>query len=790
MNSHMKNKFTCVLAVMLCAGLPNVYAADYFVAMGGSDGNAGTADAPFSTLARGLSAANDAIDNEGEPTATVHLADGTYDITDDSAALLLDHAVTILGRPENPSGVVIRNNSTVHRSIAVIHANAAVKGVTFDRTDSSPLEIAGWNAAGHINMSAGLVEDCIIRGGKLGTSSSSSAQGANVFASGGIIRRCRILDGRATVATGNTDKYRKYVAVGNLYMFGTSGSVPVVENCLISGGIATGSVTTEAFGAKKAGNVCIIGSGRLVNCTIVEGGGSGVGGVSVVYDGTHTDCKVVNCVAYGNDGCNYNAKDWGKDDDACLSYFVNCAVGTTAPNADCIVVGASAFKKHAEGVYFLPETSPLVDAGLSWDDCAAIYGTLSPTDLAGAPRLKGEQLDVGCFELGELLDLYVAPGGSDENVGTEESPFRSVAKGVAAADEAWTGSNAAHVNVWLSDGAYDITDDEAEISLANPVSVIGCTNDPSKVVVVNNSETHRAFSVANASAELKGVTVARTDSTSTEGKGLVYVNGAGLVEDCVITNGLIGSATTAGYYNGGNVSMNNGGTLRRCKIMDGRSINPASAVGQSATYYSVGNLYVQTTVDAVLVENCLISGGYAPNMSSKNSRTGVITVHSAGNIFINADRTKAVNLVNCTIVDGSDGYVKGIFAGGLTYDAAKGNVVNSVIYGNGDNATQEFYGHADYFVNCAFSSGAGYSGTQSTVVDLSDASFKDCGAGDWRPRNASSALCDGGTTWEVYSTTYGASSTTDLALGRRNKGGSLDIGCYEFVASGMIILLR
>lgn len=284
------------------------------------------------------------------------------------------------------------------------------------------------------------------------------------------------------------------------------------------------------------------------------------------------------------------------------------------------------------------------------------------------------------------------------------------------------------------------------------------------------------------------MTVARTDSASTEGKGLVYVNGAGLVEDCVITNGLIGSATTAGYYTGGNVSMNNGGTLRRCKIIDGRSINPASAVGESATYYSIGNLYIHTTVGTVLVENCLISGGFAPTMSSKFSN-GKILPHSAGNVFINDDRTKAVNLVNCTIVDGKDGYVKGIYAG-LSYAAAKGAVVNSVIYGNGDVSPHEFYGAAEYYVNCAFSAGAGYNGTRSSVVNLSDANFKNRRAGDWRLRKASSALCDGGTTWEEYSTTYGASSTTDLALRRRLSGENLDIGCYEFAPSGMFVIVR
>ncbi len=201
----------------------------------------------------------------------------------------------------------------------------------------------------------------------------------------------------------------------------------------------------------------------------------------------------------------------------------------------------------------------------------------------------------------------------------------SAARGVEIADEALAKSNVPSVNVHLADGTYDITEDAAALSLTNAISLVGRPDAPSQVMILNNSASHQSVLLDNQDAALKGVTVARTDNDGTEGKGHVMINNAGLLEDCVITNGLIGSTMTAGYYNGGNVHMNNGGTLRRCKILDGRSLNPESEVGQATSYYSTGNLYVQTAVNAVLVENCLIAGGYAPDMlyKSKSTRTTV-----------------------------------------------------------------------------------------------------------------------------------------------------------------------
>lgn len=102
-NYRMKKQLIRMFAVMLCMGLSHVYAADFFVAPNGNDANAGTAQAPFKTIARALTAANDSINGGMSLTATVRLADGTYDITGDSEPLFLDHAVTILGRSRKAS---------------------------------------------------------------------------------------------------------------------------------------------------------------------------------------------------------------------------------------------------------------------------------------------------------------------------------------------------------------------------------------------------------------------------------------------------------------------------------------------------------------------------------------------------------------------------------------------------------------------------------------------------------------------------------------------------------------
>jgi hypothetical protein len=312
---------------------------------------------------------------------------------------MLTKAIAIVGNPDNPAQVVILNNSTLHRTVYLEHASSALKGLTIKRT-SGTWDPSGWSGGGLVNMGNGIIEDCVIQGGSLGSSNSTiDQQGGNVYMVGGIIRRCKILDGKATIKNASASKDK--VAVGNIFVQGTAVAIPVIENSLISGGIGSGYVNSDATCRKKAGNLYLNGSCRIVNCTIINGSGSGVGGVSICYNSSYADCKIVNCVMYNNGGSNTRLyKDWGSDNANSKGFFVNCAIGNaTKPNNTCIGVDAAAFENFSGGDFRpLKGTSSLIDAGTSRGDYKLVYGATSDTDLAGGSRFGGRNLDIGCYE--------------------------------------------------------------------------------------------------------------------------------------------------------------------------------------------------------------------------------------------------------------------------------------------------------------------------------------------------------------------------------------------------------
>ena len=80
-------------------------------------------------------------------------------------------------------------------------------------------------------------------------------------------------------------------------------------------------------------------------------------------------------------------------------------------------------------------------------------------------------------------------------------------------------------------------------------------------------------------------------------------------------------------------------------------------------------------------------------------------------------------------------------------------------------------------------------GTASTVLNLTDAAFKDYANCDFRPAK-DGVLVNAGTKLDAYNG-YGATSETDLAGAARLSGKFLDIGCYETATSaGLQIYVR
>ena len=392
-------KFYCSLLVAVLSMTTFSQVKTYYVSTSGSDQNDGSANSPFATLPFAQSKADEAI-AAGIESVTINVADGTYDITASESSLNLVNPISIVGNVKDPTKVIILNNSTTHRAVYLEHPSSSLKGLTIERSKSAETwDPSGLSGGGLINMANGLIEDCVITGGSLGSENSTIAQqGGNVYITGGVIRRCKILKGRAEFSKKNT--YRSNVAAGNICVVGTEGTIPLIENCLISGGYAYGSVNSAANCRFKAGNMYINGSCRIVNCTIINGWGNGVGGVSVIYNSDYSNCKIVNCIMYNNEGNGtYLYKDLASNDDKTYGYFVNCAIGNaTKPNTTCIGVDKAAFENFDGGDYRPRKenpVSPLINAGIS-RDVYLQYAT-SSTDLSGTSRFCGK-LDIGCYE--------------------------------------------------------------------------------------------------------------------------------------------------------------------------------------------------------------------------------------------------------------------------------------------------------------------------------------------------------------------------------------------------------
>ena len=370
----------------------------YYVSTSGSDQNEGSSNSPFATLTFAQSKADAAI-ADGIESVTINVADGTYDITASESSLNLTNHIYIVGNVTDPSKVIILNNSTTHRAVYLKHPSSSLKGLTIERKSGTWDPSGNWSGGGLVNMGNGLIEDCVITGGSLGSSNSTiTQQGGNVYITGGVIRRCKILNGKATIK--NNSSYRSFVAAGNICVLGTEGTIPLIENCLISGGYAYGYVNTDATCQSKAGNMYINGSCRIVNCTIINGSGNGVGGVSVNYNSGYSNCKIVNCIMYNNTGNGSRLyKDWGSSNANVYSYFVNCAIGNaTKPNTTCIGVDKAAFENFDGGDYRPRKenpVSPLINAGTFRTEYLQ-YAT-SSTDLSGTSRFC-DKLDIGCYE--------------------------------------------------------------------------------------------------------------------------------------------------------------------------------------------------------------------------------------------------------------------------------------------------------------------------------------------------------------------------------------------------------
>lgn len=346
---------------------------------------------------------------------------------------------------------------------------------------------------------------------------------------------------------------------------------------------------------------------------------------------------------------------------------------------------------------------------------------------------------------------------------------------------------------------------ESGMVLDVPITIRGESGDPADVVITHEGTANRAFTVMHDSALIDGLTVSGSGSQVVDG-GHVLVS-AGTVRNCIVENGLgadnggaelsgCNVCVTGGVLEdstirggqarrktyGGNVALT-GGTVRRCRILDGVASSQARL--DSVGWESRGGGVYMT---GGILENCLLAGNNVGRFSY------------TGGIYVDGGTVLSCTVIRGTVTSSEQSASFGDYGVGIQVANANAKVVNTVVYDNGGTAQKEFGTvNLSCYDFCASSvaNGSAAHWTTMTVADFVDydswtslQSVEGLRANGKAKDGKTTHLINAGTTWAAY-LAAGATSTTDLLGGARLNSSRLDIGCLEGMkAGGLAFIVR
>ena len=359
--------------------------------------------------------------------------------------------------------------------------------------------------------------------------------------------------------------------------------------------------------------------------------------------------------------------------------------------------------------------------------------------------------------------IFVSPNGSDENSGKSWDEALATIHAALAKGPILT--------VFLAEGLYDV---QAAAQVENQVKIVGSGERASVVRLAaepadtsDRDKEQAVFYLNNANARLENLAI--TTGGKTYGRGVYVANGR--VENCSITN----CVTNNGRFNGAGIYMKSG-SVCNCFIND----NMASSSGGNNK--EGGGIYME----GGLVENCTISSNYAcyARGGSGSGHGGGVRIKGGtlrsslvvGNLAhgkgsgVNASGDTSV-VENCTVVKNdnlSSTSTCGLYASGKT-------VVRNTIVRYNRNTAGEANVYRDStatFDRVCTTDEAGETGVIAAAPVFADAE-----GGDWRLTYCSCVDAGADMPWMA--------GATDLDGTPRIAGEHVDIGCYEFVATGL-----
>ena len=349
-------------------------------------GNASAAfpyDTPGTGYATVAAAVADALDG-----VEIHLAEGVYEQT---AKLSVSKAVKVIGNDANPGAVVLRNTATAQngagdkRVMAIDNAGAVVSGLTLEGG-----QVYHGNG-GNLNISAGMISNCVIRGGiAYAGTNAEYGMGAGVALSGsGIVSHCVITNNEVQgVASG---KWPQGGAI--VFPYGSSGKL---RNCLVAGNrwIVDSADANGTAGILYHGTT---GGSRVDNCTVAANTVFGTCNEASSAAGVRCDWNsaIRNTVFAGNRIGEtvsnvyliYAEEVWKDGLDTCVT-----EEALPSGNATCTAAPlARIFNNFANGDYRPRVGGALYDKGRE-------PFTAVTVDLASNPRVMFGTIDIGCYE--------------------------------------------------------------------------------------------------------------------------------------------------------------------------------------------------------------------------------------------------------------------------------------------------------------------------------------------------------------------------------------------------------
>lgn len=645
------------------------------------------------------------------------------------------------------------------------------------------------------------------------TENTATQQGGGIYAIAGSIRHCDINHNTARYSNGSgvsaSNSYFANCTITHNHSdnnFSNGGGI-YQQNCILSNCLVANN-STHANGAGIYSS-----SGRISNCDVVNNEiiGSSGSGAGIYFADQYTPTQVTNTIVWGNRNNNvaesftgagfetsYSAFEGGcaGEGNICLlpesyndgknyPYFANpsATVGATdtTPNTD----------------WRLTNGSPCINRG---SNTAAIESL----DLDGAPRIRHNTVDMGCYEsdFDSLVTLplygniiYVTENGTGDNTGRDWNNATSSIHN--ALDLAYTYG----ADVWVAQGTYygDGVSDNAFIMKPN-VNVYGgfAGDEPEDYdLTLRDFDAHPSildgqnmqrvlfqpnhFTSATA-VVWDGFTIQHGGVTN-QGAGVILRQYSTLIH-CIIQNNTIYSnhntSNSSGYGAGvyANSNLNNSQIttfITNCIIRNNAFENNTHITGYGAGLYAY---CVKVSNTEIGHNSFAYQGGGASIHALSEFRNCLIHHNMASSVgsgvYINSQTT----FINCDIVSNSgNGTGAGIYryGGSLT-------LTNCIIWGNKRNyLPNNTYGSGTY-TYCAVEDG--YSGTGNITLaatnDGTDASqyyvrFLDPDNGDFQIHPSSACVNIGNND--------AMTDSLDLYGHARIYQNAIDIGCSESTES-------